>query len=61
MGEKGFWLGRVNQLAVEDAIIQRFFAIAVACDHQTLFSRVPQRDRKHPVDMIDKIVAILLV
>src|SRR5258708_5994540 len=61
MSKERFWLGRVDQLAVENAIIHWLFAVTVAGDDEPLSSCIPQRDREHPIDMIDKIVAVFLI
>ena len=61
MREQGLWLGRVEQLAVKNAVVQRFLAKSVAGEDKLFFSRVPQRDREHPVEVLDKILAVDLV
>ena len=61
MSEQSLWLGRVDQLAVKNAVVERLFAKTVAGEDQLFLPRVPQRDREHSVEMIDKILAVLLV
>ncbi len=61
MCEHRFRLRRPDQLAVKNAVIERLFAKTVAGDDQLFRTRVPERDREHPVEMIDKSVAIFLV
>src|SRR5687767_12069172 len=54
-------LGCVDQLTVENAVIKRLFAETVACEDELFLFRVPQRDREHPVYVIDKILAVNLI
>ena len=41
VSENSFWLGSVDQFAIEDAIVQRLLAEAVAGDQELSFTRVP--------------------
>ena len=41
-------LGRKRELAVDVAIVERLDPEAVACEHDTAASGIPDRDRKHP-------------
>src|SRR4029078_13216305 len=47
-------LGRVDQLAVKNAVVQRLFAKTVTGKDQLFCSRIPQSDREHSVDVLDK-------
>src|SRR3954447_16374319 len=61
MSEQCLWLRRIQQLALKDAVVQRLFAKAVASENEFFLSSVPQRNREHPVEMVDEIIAVFLV
>ena len=61
MREDSFRLGRVDQLIVKNAIIKRLFAKPVAGKNEFFLSRVPESDGVHAVEVIDEIIAVLLV
>src|SRR5215213_10095732 len=61
MSEQGLRLGSIDQLVVENTVIERLFAEAIACEDELFLLRVPQGDREHPVDVIHKIVTVDLI
>src|SRR5690606_10956569 len=54
-------LGTENQSAIELSIEKRFDAQSIARHQQALLNGIPQRERKHPLQMIQAGVAILLI
>src|SRR4051812_34493542 len=61
MCEQDLRLGSEQQSAIEHAPIERFFTKAIAGDKQTPELFVPQRECKHPVEVLDHVAAVLLI
>src|SRR5437588_12747858 len=61
MREQRFRLRRIEELAVEYTVVERFFAKTIAGKDQLFPARVPKRDREHSVQSIDKSLAVFLV
>src|SRR5262245_61936866 len=51
----------VDQLSVKDTVVNGFLAEAVASDNKLFLPGVPQRNSKHSVEMVNKIIAIFLI
>ena len=56
-----FDLGSKYHTTRQHRINQRFFAQPVACQQQTLPGRIPDRQRKHTIEMLQAIHAVLFV
>src|SRR5688500_9337704 len=61
MGQQNLRLRREEERVVKDAPVKRFLTETIAGDEQTAPFAVPQRERKHAVELADHAVAILFI